>query len=70
MNEIEILKEANKYGFRLAITSIIVIFLISIGIILGTYKIIKNNEQNITIDMNQKDNINSKQEVNNAKTNN
>lgn len=45
-------------------------FLISIGIILGAYKIIRNNEQNITIDMNQEDNINSKQEVNNAKTNN
>lgn len=70
MNEIEILKEANKCGFRIAIISISVMFLITIGIILGAYKIIKNNEQNVIIDMNQKDNINSKQEVNNAKTNN
>lgn len=70
MTEVEILKEANKCGFRIAIISISVMFLITIGIILGTYKIIRNNEQNITIDMNQEDNINSKQEINNAKTNN
>lgn len=70
MTEVEILKEANKYGFRLAITSIIIMFLLSIGIIFGAYKIINNNEQNVVIDMNQKDNIDSIQEINNAKTNN
>lgn len=67
MTEIEILKEANKYGFRLAITSIIVMFLLSIGIISGAYYIINDHTLNVSVSQQDIHNSNAKQEINNAK---
>lgn len=64
MTEIEILKEANKYGFRLAITSIIVMFLLSIGIISGAYYIINDHALNVSVSQQDIYNSNAKQEVN------